>query len=310
VQREWKDAYLVVAVSDVRGLKAAPAFRVGDVSTAFAPGALDSGIKSGLHAPLGSYASFKRGGIPAFDLALELNGTGRLQIAPLGESSELRLASSWPHPSFIGGYAPDQREVRGDGFSARWQVSHLATGGLDSWLESARNDKLLANPRLPGVSLVEPVSAYSLSFRATEYGFLFVLLTFALFGLIELAWGTRLHPVQYGFAGLALATFFLLLIALSEHVSFGLAYLAAASACIGLLVFYLRHPLGNALRTAMVGGLFCGLYAALYVLLKSEDHALLLGALLVFFALAVVMVATRKLDWAALSGRLGAATAG
>jgi inner membrane protein len=75
-----------------------------------------------------------------------------------------------------------------------------------------------------------------------------------------------------------------------------LAYLAAASACVGLLTWYLRHLLA--------GVLFGVLYAALYVLLQSEEHALLLGSLLVFGMLAAVMLLTRRLDWAALSGRL------
>ncbi len=35
----------------------------------------------------------------------------------------------------------------------------------------------------------------------------------------------------------------------------------------------------------------------LYLLLRSEDFALLLGSLLIFGLLTVVMVLTRKLDW-------------
>ena len=143
-----------------------------------------------------------------------------------------------------------------------------------------------------------------MSYRATEYGFLFVLLTFSAFVLVEVIWGVRLHPVQYALAGLALAVFFLLLIALSEHVRFVWAYVAAASACVVLLTYYLRHPLGSAARTATFGALFAALYGALYVLLRSEDHSLLLGALLVFGVLAAIMILTRKLDWTALSRRL------
>jgi inner membrane protein len=109
-------------------------------------------------------------------------------------------------------------------------------------------------------------------------------------------WRVRLHLVQYALAGAALAVFFLLLLSLSEHVRFGAAYLIAASACVALLTWYLRH--------IVAGALFAALYGALYVLLQSEDHALLLGSLLVFAVLAAVMLLTRKLDWSALSGRL------
>jgi inner membrane protein len=276
--RVWKDAYLVLAISDVRGIK--------EAGSEFLPGTRDTPIKSGLHAALGTYAALKKE--VAFRIPLELAGTTRLEVAPVGDQTSIRLDSGWPHPSFVGGYAPESREISPRGFSAEWRVSHFATGGRSYWAEMA-GDKLFGAPRLVGFALVDPVNPYSMSYRATEYGFLFVLLTFAAFVLVEVIWGVRLHAMQYALAGSALAVFFLLLIALSEHIAFGWAYLAAAAACVALLTYYLRHP--------AAGALFSVLYGALYVLLGSEDHALLLGALLVFAVLATVMVLTRKLDW-------------
>ena len=290
----WKEAFLVLAISDVRGIKQAPA--------EFTPGTGDTHIRSGLHSSLGSSARLDKQ--LAFRIPLELAGTGRLEIAPLGSQNDIRLDSDWPHPSFVGGYSPDRREISGRGFTAAWRVNHFATGGNAFWREAAAGDKLFSSTRLVGFALADPVNLYSMSYRATEYGFLFVLLTFSAFVLVEVIWGVRLHPVQYALAGLALAVFFLLLIALSEHVRFVWAYVAAASACVVLLTYYLRHPLGSAARTATFGALFAALYGALYVLLRSEDHSLLLGALLVFGVLAAVMILTRKLDWTALSRRL------
>ena len=120
----------------------------------------------------------------------------------------------------------------------------------------------------------------------------------------EVLSGVRLHVMQYALVGSALAVFFLLLLALSEHVAFAHAYASAAVACVALLTFYLRHPLGTRRRVAAFFGLFASMYGALYVLLRSEDHAMLMGSLLVFALLAVTMVATRSLDWSAVSGRL------
>ncbi len=300
--RIWTEAFLVIAVSDVRGIKEAGAARVGENTHGFVPGALDTQIRSGLHASLGSYA--KLDSELAFRVPLELAGTTYLKFAPVGSQTEIRLDSEWPHPSFIGGYPPDRREISARGFSATWRVNHFATGGDAFWLGAVSGDKLFSAPRLVGVSLADPVNLYSMSYRATEYGFLFVLLTFAAFAMVEAVWGVRLHPVQYALAGLALATFFLLLIAASEHLHFGWAYLAAAGSCVALLSYYLRHPLGSSARTAAFATLFAALYGALYVLLRSEDHSLLLGALLVFGMLAAIMILTRKIDWAALSRRL------
>lgn len=298
----WKDAFVVVAISDVRGTKDASGAQIGAGSREFMPGTHDTRIASGLHARLGATAGL--GSQLEFRIPLEISGTTRLAVAPLGSQSDIRLASGWPHPSFTGGYSPDQRDISDAGFAARWRVNHLATGGDTFWQDIAIADKLFSASRLVGFSLAEPVTLYSMSYRATEYGFLFVLLTFAAFVLVEVLWGVRLHAVQYALAGLALAVFFLLLIALSEHIHFGWAYVAASAACATLLTCYLRHPLGNLARTGAFGALFASLYGALYVLLRSEDHSLLLGALLVFGVLAAVMALTRKLDWGALSTRL------
>ena len=133
--------------------------------------------------------------------------------------------------------------------------------------------------------------------RAVKYGVLFVALTFAAFFLIEILKGVAVHPLQYGLVGLALATFFLLIVSLSEHLAFGQAYLAASLACVGLMTFYISHVLKSRARGLGFGALFGLLYLALYGLLLSEDNALVLGSLLLFAALATVMVLTRKVDW-------------
>jgi inner membrane protein len=45
-------------------------------------------------------------------------------------------------------------------------------------------------------------------------------------------------------------------------------------------------------------GLLAGVcYSLLYLLVLSEDYALLFGALAIFFLLAITMIGTRKLDW-------------
>ena len=150
------------------------------------------------------------------------------------------------------------------------------------------------------VSLVDPVNPYTLADRATKYGILFVLLTFGGFFLFETVKRLPIHPIQYLLVGLALSIFFLLLLALSERIAFGWAYIAASVACVGLLGFYLAHVLRSRARGLAAGGAFALLYAALYGLLVSEDNALVLGAGLLFVVLAGAMVATRKVDWYAV----------
>ena len=308
--RVWKDAYLVVAVSDVRGIRNVPVATLGGAQREFSPGPRHPAIKSGLHADLGSYANLPANEALPFRFSLEVTGTSQINVAPVAGTNTVHLTSEWPHPSFVGAFPPDQQEISEAGFAAAWKVNHLATGGNRFWREVAQRGELFANPRLIGVALVEPVNPYSLAYRASQYGFLFVLLTFAALLLVEAVWEIRVHTVQYLLVGSALAVFFLVLIALSEHIDFAWAYLCAAGACVGLLTYYVRHPLATRARTSLFAALFALLYAALYVLLQSEDYALLLGALLVFAALATAMIATRRLDWTSLGRRLAAGVSG
>jgi len=115
--------------------------------------------------------------------------------------------------------------------------------------------------------------------------------------LFEILKSLAVHPLPYGLVGLALAMFFVLLVSLSEHLGFAVAYAIASTACVGLLVVYLAAVLGTWQRALGIGSLLAGLYGVLFMLLKSEDYALLMGSLFLFALLAAVMVGTRRVNW-------------
>lgn len=89
----------------------------------------------------------------------------------------------------------------------------------------------------------------------------------------------------------------LLLIALSEHIAFAVAYVVAATALVLLIALYIAGALRSSLRGAVAGGATALVYGLLYMLVLSEDYSLLLGAIILFVALAAVMLATRRIDW-------------
>ena len=109
--------------------------------------------------------------------------------------------------------------------------------------------------------------------------------------------GVRLHPVQYLLVGLALAIFFLLLLALSEHIGFDAAYAVAAMSLVLLIGYYVAGVAASRRVAAGVSAALGMAYGLLYAILASEDQALLLGALTVFTALATLMITTRRFDW-------------
>jgi inner membrane protein len=297
--RRWNDAALFVAVSDLRGLKNVPTLSLGNRQIAFQPGTrlIDAG--PGIHAPIDLPTAGTATDQP-FAFTMQLHGMSRLAFVPMAKTFTANLQSPWPHPSFDGQFLPDSRTIGDNGFRAIWTVNHFAGGGTAAWSEILRSGKLDSANAL-GVSLIDPVNVYSQSYRAAEYGILLVGLTFALFLLLEVVRRWHIHPVQYGLIGLAQAVFFLLLLALAEHIGFAAAYLIAASACVGLLTFYIRYVVGSVPRALAFGVYFVALYGTIYVMLSSEDAALLLGSLLVFAVLAATMIATRRLDWFNLS---------
>jgi inner membrane protein len=151
-----------------------------------------------------------------------------------------------------------------------------------------------------GVSLVRPANAYQQNVRAGKYGVLFIALTFIAFFLFEVLRGMRVHPVQYLLVGLALCTFYVVLLALSEQVGFGPAYALAAAATVVMVGGYAAAALAQRRAGLVLGGLLSVIYGLLYGLVCSEDYALLMGALALLFAVAAMMALTRSVDWYAM----------
>jgi inner membrane protein len=300
----WGTPFVSILISDTRGLSSAPRLTLDGQSLSFRNGSGLAGIPDGIRADLAGVKPGSALTLP-FSLSLSVRGTESLNFMPLAETTRVGLASAWPHPSFSGSFLPTPRdqEIGPEGFSARWEVTALAAKAPAAFVTAAREAKPCEGGCREsfGVRLVEPVNIYSMADRALKYGFLFVALSFAAFFLFELIKRLRIHPAQYLLVGLALALFFLLLLSLSEHVAFGLAYAIAAGASIALQGFYLSHVLGGWARGLSFAGLLGALFAALYGLLVSEDTALLMGSLLLFGLLALVMVITRRLDWYALN---------
>lgn len=298
--------HLALAISDPRGVAGAPGLKVvgadGEQSLRFVQGSGLDAQWPGIHAPLDLPASGKPQTLQ-YTLNLALTGTERVAFVPIAGDNQIELQSSWPHPSFGGRFLPDPKtqSVSNSGFHAQWHVTALATRAQQQIV--ADNGSQVACPDTLEVRFIEPVNIYSQAERAIKYDVMFIALTFGAFFLFEVMKRLPVHPAQYTLVGLALAMFFLLLLALSEHLAFGIAYLIAASACVGLVSFYLASVLGSRLRGAAFGALLASLYGALYGLLISEDNALLTGALLLFGVLGVAMWVTREFDWYRLTLR-------
>jgi inner membrane protein len=289
--------YLALGISDVRGIRAIPKVNWNGALVEFQQGTAMSGMRSGMHAVPEPLAP---GAKASFSFKLELDGIERQHFVPVGKNNLIKLQSNWPHPQFGGLFLPSPDRTIGDqGFAATWSISSLATAAQQQLRDNEAASLSEQRVQLDqfGVAFIEPVNVYSLAERATKYGLMFVALTFAAFFMFEVLKMLPIHPVQYLLVGLALALFFLLLVSLSEHIAFALAYLIASGACIVLIGFYLSSVLRDWRRGMGFGAALTLLYGALYGLLISESNALVMGSVLLFAILSAVMVATRKVDW-------------
>lgn len=296
---------LMMAVSDARGIRHA-SVKIGEQLLALKPGTFYGSYPRGVHAPL-SPALLQAVPLQA-QLELELVGTESISVVPLGGDTRVQLTSNWPHPSFSGQFLPVDRKVTTEGFEASWRVSSLASTaqqdvtqqdtakrrGTCPPYESAVNSSCVETLH---VSFVDPSNTYALSDRATKYGLLFIGLTFLAVGMFEFMKSLRVHPIQYLLVGAAMSMFFLLLVSLSEHMPFESAYAIASAACVLLLAYYASHMLGHWSRGLPFGLGIATLYGMLFVLLRMEQTALLLGAVALFAVLAAVMMLTRRVDW-------------
>lgn len=297
----WNEAELAFGVPDMRGLRRGVRVKWAGQDLDLAPGGAVEGMWSrGLRAPVQDLAAGEAGRTYPFAFDVVLDGSRSLQILPLGRQTTVKLTSPWPDPSFVGAYLPESRRVGETGFEATWSVPYFGRSYPQQWRSTeastvAPQDALNASGF--GVDLFLPVDAYQKTERSLKYSMLFLLLTFLTFFLYEVFNPFSLHPLQYLLVGSALVIFYLLLLSISEHAPFGLAYAVASAATVGLIGGYAVAILRGRLRALGTAAALAVLYGYLYVLLQAEDYALLLGSVGLFAILALVMFVTRRIDW-------------
>lgn len=287
----WERADFVVRLADARALDEVSAVRWGGRELAVEPGT--SWLPgSGLQAALGTLVP----GAPAdFEVALALRGSGGLSFAPMGLETAARLASPWPHPSFTGAWLPLRHAIGAQGFTASWNVPFVARGMPAAWKHGYVSEEDLQRS-LFGSRFLAPVDPYRMSERSLKYWPLFIGLAFLVLWLFEVLGHARVHSVQYLLLGAALCLFYLVELSLAEHIGHARAYALASAAVTVQAGLYSRTALGG-WRPLAVAGIIATLYALLYVLLREEDYALLVGSASLFAILSAVMFLTRKLRW-------------
>jgi inner membrane protein len=295
---QWDRAELRLAVADVRGIRRLSEVRLGAHESAFVAGTGTIGDMTTIGAATPIDPDAIGASVP-FSLSLTLAGTERFTALPLARDTCLHATSTWSDPGFDGAFLPAARRVDASGFEAEWQVLDVNRRFAQHWRE--REPPASLTDSAFGITLTQPVDAYLQNVRAGKYGVLFIAFTFVAFFLFEVLRRLRVHPVQYLLIGLALCTFYVVLLALSEQIGFAPAYAIAAVAVALIVGGYSAAVLATRRAGAALGALLMLIYALLYGLIVSEDYALMMGSLALLGAVAALMYLTRRVDWYALS---------
>jgi len=327
---DWSRAKIVVALSDVRGLKEDVGLLLpGGEIRKFEPavfsksfthslgkesvshdGAISKKYQSYGWMPEAYSQAFLS--VPAADLiksetsldvkvTMEIGGAKRLGLTPFAQSTMVTLSSNWADPGFEGGFPPDNREVTADGFSAEWTVPYLRRG-IRAHGKAHRLPALTGGDKVMTVQFVSMDNPYQTVNRALKYAVMFIGLVFISYFLFEVIVGVRVHPAQYILIGLAQSIFYLLLLAFAERIGFTGAFVISASATVIATAGYAGAVFGHRKYILRAGAVFALVYGLLYTLMRMQDFALMVGALASFTAISGTMYLTRNLDWYGAKG--------
>jgi inner membrane protein len=289
---QFDKAEFVIGLNDLRGIKEQVNLTWNNENVLFNPGVssndvVSSGINALLSLDPNNSTAYN------FSLSLNLNGSQLLYFSPVGKVTNISISSDWPNPSFSGAFLPDSREVSEKGFSADWNVLQLNRNYPQIW---TGNRYSISNSSF-GINLLLPVDNYQKSYRSIRYAILFIGFTFLAFFFIEVLNKIFIHPIQYILVGVALIVFYTLLLSISEHLKYNLAFMVSAISTLLLISGYVWAILKSSKLTMLITGILTILYTFIFVIIQLQDFALLIGSIGLFIILGLVMYFSRKIDW-------------
>ena len=243
-----------------------------------------------------------------FNITMDIQGGNSLIITPLASENTFKISSKWKDPSFTGGFLPTKREVNNNGFNAEWNIASFNTSFTKYWTSDENSNRLnnidnnqyyTSNQESNNVliSFLLLNDNYQKTSRSVKYAILFIFIPFFVLFLCEVLSKKRIHPVQYILIGIANAIFYLLLLAISEHINFNISYFLSALMVTALTSIYIGYIIKSPRYTISMAIVESLIYIFLFGILQLTDYALLMGTLGLFAVIALAMYFTRNVDW-------------
>jgi inner membrane protein len=312
----WKDAQMIMGISDLRGISKNPSFMLDKValpcepssqiglSTQYKRSASD-GYDNSAAVEYPPSSVFENGIVSELNwekqqdfstnvsIQLGLKGSTLLYFVPVGKTTQVKLEGPWASPSFAGNFLPSTRELSETGFKAVWDILHYNRPFSQQWIGGGQK---ISGSEF-GVKLLIPVDQYQKSMRTAKYSKLIILLTFIALFMVEILRKVRIHPFQYILVGAALIIYYSLLLSFSEHIGYNLAYLIATVATTILVSMYSLTFLSSKKLILIFSSLMSFFYTFIFVIIQLQDYSLLLGSIGLFLIIGLIMYSSKDIKW-------------
>lgn len=288
----WDQATILVKTTNLKSSKSDLNLKLNDSTLTFESKANSDKYYDDLESDVFDLKDLKT---LSFNFQMKYNGSNSVKFVPVAKNTTVSIDSDWQNPSFEGIFAANttSKSITKNGFHADWNISQVNRPFSQEYAEFLPQ----LNEYLFGVKLIETVDQYQQNERASKYGFLMIGLTFLIFFLIQTISKISIHIFQYGMIGLALVLFYTLLISITEHATFSIAYGIASFAVIVMLFLYTLSILKSRKFSIFIALALAALYSFIYVIIQLENYALLVGSIGLFLILGIVMYFSRKIDW-------------
>jgi inner membrane protein len=290
----WEKATVLLKTTNLKGIKTTPVVNLASEALSMTPQYSTEYLNTIQSNYIANAKEIFAAPLP-FSFDLKINGSESLKFLPIGKETDATMKSNWHSPSFDGNFLPEDtnKEISQEGFTAAWRILQINRQFEQSFFGQLPDLSASAF----GTKLIIPVDEYQKSERTAKYGILVIGLTLLVFLLIQLVSRIYIHPFQYMMIGLALVMFYTLLISISEHSNFFKAYAVAAISVLVLITVYSRAILKGFKFPLLICASLASLYGFIYVIIQLENYALLVGSIGLFLILAIIMFASRRIDW-------------
>lgn len=324
-QIDWKGSKLIFGIQDFKGLGKRPSLNWDGNELTFDPDFNNLKLfTQNLVCPvsLDPQKTDNR-----FKIKLNLKGSKSLNFLPLGDQTNIQAKGNWANPSFTGAFLPSKRNTETSNFSASWEIpsfnrklpqqwtgdarpiyqfdNKVANGNEDNEQKAAQTatttvasaNNLLDNTDMITINFLPDINNYQKTTRVAKYGILVIILTFTSLLFTEVIKKKRIHIIQYILIGAAMVLFYTLLLALSEHIGFNLAYLTASVATVMLIGSFIKSITKDQKSALLLSSILALFYLFIYILMQLRDYSLIAGTIGIFIILAILMRVSTKINW-------------